>query len=243
MQVHGDLEVNGNVRVNGTVQQYNHFEYQPTEEQRRLFAELTDDDRADDRARAIESRQRLANEIQAELQPINEQVERRLFPELTNDDRAREAQQRLDEAMAEHLAVANERVAEKRLTFLDNIELGTIDQQMVERMQRLANIETTEQRLARLDAERERIIADARRSEDEAAAELEAQREFLKQDICSSVYEAEQPVVHLSLWNKIKNTGKKLGRTFTSRSRKQIGALPKSESANAEVVNRKRAWW
>lgn len=149
---------------------------------------------------------------------------------------AADAQQRLDDAMAEQLAAANERVVEERRSFLENIELGTIDQQMIERMQRLAGIETTDQRLARLDAERERIIADARRSEYEAAAELESQRKFLKKDICSSVYEAEQPVVHLSLWNKIKNTGKKLSRTFTSRSRKQIGALPMSVSARLEAV-------
>ena len=176
------------------------------------------------------------------------ELQREIFAEVArgyNDvDRiAADAQQRLDNIMAEQLAAANERVVEERRSFLDNIELGTIDQQMVERMQRLAGIETTDQRLARLDAERERIIADARRSEDEAAAEFERQREFLKKDICSSVYEAEQPVVHLSLWNKIKNTGKKLSRPFTSRSRKQIGVQMKNESVSRGVVNRKRAWW
>ena len=171
--------------------------------------------------------------------PINEQIERRLFPELTNDDRAREAQQRLDDAMAEQLAEANERVAKKRLTLLDNIELGTIDQQMVERMQRLAGIETRDQRLARLDAERERIIADARRVDDEDAEQWRAERKSLLEE----VNVAEQPVVHLSLWNKIKNTGKKLSRPFTSRSRKQIGVQMKNESVSRGVVNRKRAWW
>jgi len=158
------------------------------------------------------------------------------------EEPAEDARWRLEQEMASRMAEANERVAEKHLSLLDNIELGTVEQQMIERMQRLAGIETTDQRLARLDAERERIIADARRSEDEAAAELESQRKFLKQDICSSVYEAEQPVVHLSLWNKIKNTGKKLSRTFTSRSRKQIGVQMKNESVSRGVVNRKRAW-
>jgi regulator of protease activity HflC (stomatin/prohibitin superfamily) len=138
--------------------------------------------------------------------------------------------------MASRMAEANERVAEKHLSMLENIELGMLADDMKLKMQRLAGIETHEMRIAKLDAERERIIADARRADDEAAAELESQRKFLKQDICSSVYEAEQPVVHLSLWNKIKNTGKKLSRTFTSRSRKQIGALPMSVSARLEAV-------
>jgi hypothetical protein len=167
--------------------------------------------------------------------------EQQLYNELNEvrfdrDEPAEDARWRLEQEMASHMAEANERVAEKHLSLLENIEIGTVEQQMIERMQRLAGIETTDQRLARLDAERERIIADARRSEDEAAAELESQRKFLKKDICSSVYEAEQPVVHLSLWNKIKNTGKKLSRTFTNRSRKQIGALPMSVSARLEAV-------
>jgi hypothetical protein len=169
MQVHGDLEVNGNVRVNGTVQQYNHFEYQPTEEQRRLF------------------------------------------PELTDDDRAREAQQRLEDKMASQLAAANERVAERQLSLLENIELGTIDQQMVERMQMLAGIKTTQQQIQELEADIKRL-----KSQDNQ--------------------EAEQPVVHLSLWNKIKNIWKKLNNAFTNRLGKLTGVPPMSVSARLEAV-------
>ena len=234
MQVHGDLEVNGNVRVNGTVQQYNHFEEIPTEEQRRLMAELlNNENRADDRARAIESRQRLANEIQAELQPINEQVERRLFPELTDGDRiAADAQQRLDDEMGAQLAEANERVAEKHLSMLENIELGTLGMDTIQKMQRLAGIETLEQRLARLDNEREQIIANARRSDDEDAEQWRAERKALLEE----VNVAEQPVVHLSLWNKIKNIWKKLNNAFTNRLGKLTGVPPMSVSARLEAV-------
>jgi hypothetical protein len=168
------------------------------------------------------------------------ELQREIFAEVArgyNDvDRiAADAQQRLDDAMAEQLAAANERVAEKHLSLLDNIELGTVEQQMIERMQRLAGIETREMRIKRTEAELEQLREEINR-ETEIAAELEAQRELLKGDICSSVYEAEQPVVHLSLWNKIKNTGKKLSRTFTSRSRKQIGAYLKNVSVNTEAV-------
>lgn len=129
-----------------------------------------------------------------------------------------DAQQRLDEFMAEQLAAANERVAEKHLSLLDNIELGTVQADIIRKMQQLAGIQTREQRLAELDAERQRI-------------EREAMLERINADM------AKYPVVHLSLWNKIKNTGRKLSRPFTSRLRKQIGALPKSESVNAEVVD------
>ena len=152
----------------------------------------------------------------------------RLIQELTRelnggDRMAADAQQRLDDAMAEQLAAANERVAEKRLSLLENIEMGTVEQQMIERMQILAGIEPLEQRLARLDAEREQMISTARRDADEAIERDRLQREFLKKDIGSSLYEAEQPVVHLSLWNKIKNTGRRSGKSFINKLWKQIG--------------------
>ena len=172
-------------------------------------------------------------------QPTEEH--RRFMAELRfrdGDRIAEDAQQRLDDEMGAQLAEANERVAEKHLSMLENIEMGTLGMDTIQKMQRLAGIETLEQRLARLDAEREQMIADARRVDDEAAEQDRLQRDFLKQDIYSSVYEAEQPVVHLSLWNKIKNTGKKLGRTFTNRSRKRIGASPMSVSARLEAVKR-----
>ena len=144
----------------------------------------------------------------------------RLIQELTREmnggDRiAADAQQQLDDAMAEQLASANERVAQKHLSLLDNIELGTLGNDMKLKMQMLAGIKTTKQQIQELEADIERL-----RSE-----------------------EAQPEVVHLSLWNKIKNTGKKLSRTFTSRSRKQIGVQMKNESVSRGVVNRKRAWW
>jgi hypothetical protein len=234
LSVHGDMEINGDVilrsdgverarltsdglQFSGTTstQEYRHFDEGLTEDQRRLIAELRfrDSDRQSS---------------------TNEQIERRLFPDA--DRIAADAQQRLDDEMGAQLAEANEHVAQKHLSMLENIEMGTLGMDIIQKMQRLAGIETLEQRLARLDAEREQMIADARRADDDAAEQDRLQREFLKQDIYSSVYEAEQPVVHLSLWNKIKNIGIKLSRTFTSRSRKQIGELPMSISARLEAV-------
>jgi hypothetical protein len=196
MQVDGDMVVNGNLRVNGNVQEYNHFE-EPTEDQRRLMAELRFRD---------------------------------------SDRIAADAQQRLDDEMGAQLAEANERVAEKHLSMLENIELGTLGMDTIQKMQRLAGIETLEQRLARLDNEREQIIANARRADDAAAEQDRLQREFLKKDIGSSIYEAEQPVVHLSLWNKIKNIWKKLNNAFTNRLGKLTGVPPMSISARLEAV-------
>jgi len=232
IQVHGDLEVrNGDIRfTNDGVERMritnsgDHIVYGPNGE--RYVNGLLDPDPQP--VLTEDDRQQLYNH----LNEINED-NRRI---------AADAQQRLDDAIAEQLAAANERVAEKHLSLLDNIELGTVEQQMIERMQRLAGIETREMRIKRTEAELEQLRAEINR-ETEIAAELEAQRELLKGDICSSVYEAEQPVVHLSLWNKIKNTGKKLSRPFTSRSRKQIGVQMKNESVSRGVVNRKRAWW
>ena len=115
-----------------------------------------------------------------------------LTRELNEGDRiAADAQQRLDDAMAEQLAEANERVAEKHLSFLENIEMGTLGIDAIQRMQRLAGVETLEQRLARLDAERERMISDARRSDDDAAEQWRAERKALTEEINV----AEQPVV------------------------------------------------
>jgi hypothetical protein len=176
--------------------------------------------------------------------PLTTEDQMRIIRELIDDDRARalhisgaqEAQQRLDDAMAEQMAEANERVAEKHLSMLENIELGTLGMDTIQKMQRLAGIETLEQRLARLDNEREQIIANARRADDAAAEQDRLQREFLKKDIGSSIYEAEQPVVHLSLWNKIKNIWKKLNNAFTNRLGKLTGVPPMSISARLEAV-------
>jgi len=184
-------------------QEYNHFE-RTDEDTTRLIQELT-------REMNGGSRQ----------ESINEQIERRLF----NDDRqqlynelnevrfdreepAEDARWRLEQMMASRMAEANERVAEKHLSLLDNIELGTLDNDMKIKMQMLAGIKTNQQRIQEMDDHIKRL-----RSE-----------------------EAQPEVVHLSLWNKIKNTGKKLSRTFTNRSRKQIGASPRSVSARLEAV-------
>lgn len=232
IQVHGDLEVrDGNIRfTNDGVERMritsngDHITYGPDGQryvngvlEQYPVPQMTEDDR-----------QQLYNEL-------NE-------VRFDREEPAEDARWRLEQEMASRMAEANERVAEKHLSLLDNIELGTVEQQMIERMQRLAGIETREMRIKRTEAELEQLREEINR-ETEIAAELEAQRELLKGDICSSVYEAEQPVVHLSLWNKIKNTGKKLSRPFTSRSRKQIGVQMKNESVSRGVVNRKRAWW
>ena len=163
--------------------------------------------------------------------------QRRLMTQAINehDDRAREArdaQQRLDDEMGAQLAEANERVAQKHLSMLENIEMGTLGMDTIQKMQRLAGIETLEQRLARLDTEREQMIADARRVDDEAAEQWKAERKALTEE----VNVAEQPVVHLSLWNKIKNIWKKLNNAFTNRLGKLTGVPPMSISARLEAV-------
>jgi hypothetical protein len=172
--------------------------------------------------------------------PLTTEDQMRIIRELIDDDRARalhisgaqEAQQRLEDAMAEQMAEANERVAEKHLSMLENIELGTLGMDTIQKMQRLAGIETLEQRLARVDAERERMISEARRTDDEDAEQWKAERKALTEEINV----AEQPVVHLSLWNKIKNIWKKLNNAFTNRLGKLTGVPPMSISARLEAV-------
>jgi hypothetical protein len=200
IQVHGDLEVrNGNIRLtNDGIERMritsngDHITYGPNGEQ---YVNgildpgpqpvLTEDDR-----------QQLYNELN-EIRFDREEAE--------------DAQQRLENAMTSQVAEANERVAEKHRSLLDDIELGTLSSDIKLKMQMLAGIKTTKQQIQELEADIERL-----RSE-----------------------EAEQPVVHLSLWNKIKNTGIKLSRPFTSRSRKQIGVQMKNESVSRGVVNHK----
>jgi len=233
LQVNGDMAIDGDIvfrsggeerlrlTSNGfegvgttSTQQYNHFEERP------------------EGVSHTEMIGELARRINGANQSINEQVERRLFPELLEDDMRREAQQRLDDEMGIQLAAANERVAEKHLSMLENIELGTLGMDTIQKMQRLAGIETLEQRLARLDAEREQMIVDARRSDDEDAEQWRAERKALLEE----VNVAEQPVVHLSLWNKIKNIWKKLNNAFTNRLGKLTGVPPMSISARLEAV-------
>jgi hypothetical protein len=145
--------------------------------------------------------------------------EQQLYNELNEvrfdrDEPAEDARWRLEQAMASQMAEANERVAQKHLSLLDNIEIGTLDNDIKIKMQMLAGIKTTKQQIQELEADIERL-----RSE-----------------------EAQPEVVHSSIWNKIKNTGRKLGKRFTSRSRKQVGVSMKNEYANAEAESRKRAW-
>ena len=230
LSVHGDMEINGDVilrsdgverarltsdglQFSGTTstQEYRHFDEEPTEDQRRLMAELRFRD---------SDRQSLTNE----------QIERQLFPDA--DRIAADAQQRLDDEIGAQLAEANERVAQKHLSMLENIEMGTLGMDIIQKMQRLAGIETLEQRLARLDTEREQMIADARRVDDAAAEQWKAERKALTEE----VNVAEQPVVYLSLWNKIKNIWKKLNNAFTNRLGKLTGVPPMSISARLEAV-------
>ena len=148
----------------------------------------------------------------ATQESLNEDLERRLFAALSREINGgggyvADAQQRLDDAMAEQLAEANERVAQKHLSLLDNIELGTVEQQIIDRMQRLAGIQTREQRLAELDAERARIEQQARRNGEEAAEQARIEREALLEQI--NIDMAEQPVVpstpKLNIWEQIKS--------------------------------------
>jgi hypothetical protein len=146
---------------------------------------------------------------------------RELASELNDGDRiAADAQQRLDDAMAEQLAEANERVAQKHLSLLENIELGTLGMDAIQRMQRLAGVETLEQRLARLDAERERMISDARRTDEEAAEQWKAERKALTEE----VNVAEQPVVPSkhSWIDKIKSGYEKI-KVYITRSKMAKG--------------------
>jgi hypothetical protein len=191
ISVRGDMEIDGNIRftsegverarltANGMEftgpQEYRHFDEGPTEDQRRLMAELRFRD---------------------------------------GDRIAADAQQRLDDEMGAQLAAANERVAERQLSLLENIELGTLDSNIISRMQLLAGIKTTKQQIQQLETEIEQLKTEVNQEEQEAQPEN----------------------VHLSLWNKIKNTGTKLSRTFTNRSRRRIGALPMSVSARLEAV-------
>ena len=148
----------------------------------------------------------------ATQESLNEDLERRLFAALSREINGgggyvADAQQRLDDAMAEQLAEANERVAQKHLSLLDNIELGTVEQQIIDRMQRLAGIQTREQRLAELDAERARIEQQARRNGEEAAEQARIEREALLEQI--NIDMAKQPVVpstpKLNIWKQIKS--------------------------------------
>ena len=144
---------------------------------------------------------------------VNEQVERRLFPELTDDGRAREAQQRLNDRIAEETQNRIRQRIEETEARLEaervarDADLGPQwDNETIKRMQILAGI-------------------------DPDAPEVES---------ASPNYEvegvAEPKVVNLSLWNKIKNTGKKLNSVFTNRLRRRTGVQMKSVSARLEAV-------
>jgi hypothetical protein len=109
----------------------------------------------------------------ATQESLNEDLERRLFAELTReingDDRiADDAQQRLDDAMAEQMAEANERVAEKHLSLLENIEMGTLNNDIILKMQALAGIKTTKQQIQELEGEIEQLRARINDEEQEA---------------------------------------------------------------------------
>jgi len=144
----------------------------------------------------------------------------RLIQELTREmnsgDRvAADAQQRLDNAMAEQLAEANERVAEKHLSLLENIELGTLDNDMKIKMQMLAGIKTTQMQIQELEADLERLRLEANQDEviDDTIYDP-------TKDIQTSLHEAEQPVVHSKHnWiNKIKS-GYEKAKVYVTRSK------------------------
>ena len=238
LQVNGDLEVrDGNIRmidfngaetmritsngetlvtapdgrryINGLLEQpeqptqeYNHYDRPlTTEDQLRIIRELASEMNGEEVPGPIPTKQQTGVDLQHLYNELNE-------VRFDRDEPAEDARWRLEQAMASQMAEANERVAKKHLSLLDNIELGTLDNDMKIKMQMLAGIKTNQRIIEKLEADIERL-----RSE-----------------------EAQPEVVHSSIWNKIKNTGAKLGRRFTNRSRRQIGASPMSVSARLEAV-------
>ena len=181
-------------------QQYNHFE-RTDEDTTRLIQELTREMNGREVTEPIPQKQRTGVDLQHLYNELNE-------VRFDRDEPAEDARWRLEQTMASQMAEANERVAQKHLSLLDNIELGTLDNDIKIKMQMLAGIKTNQQRIQEMDDHIKRL-----RSE-----------------------EAQPEVVHLSLWNKIKNTGIKLGKRFTSRSRRQVGVSPRSVSARLEAV-------
>jgi hypothetical protein len=223
LSVNGDMAIEGNIRftsegvergrltsegnfitygpdgeqyVNGVLEQLNPENY----DREHLIQELRGLN-SGEVTEPIPQKQRTGVDLQQLYNELNE-------VRFDRDEPAEDARWRLEQAMASQLAEANERVAQKHLSLLDNIELGTLDNDMKIKMQMLAGIKTNQQRIQEMDAEIKRL-----RSE-----------------------EAQPEVVHSSIWNKIKNTGAKLGRRFTNRSRRQIGASPMSVSARLEAV-------
>ena len=105
--------------------------------------------------------------------PLTTEDQLRIIRELAsgmdNSDRiAADAQQRLDDAVAEQLAEANERVAEKHLSLLENIEMGTLNNDVILKMQALAGIKTTKQQIQELEGEIEQLRARINDEEQEA---------------------------------------------------------------------------
>jgi hypothetical protein len=119
------------------------------------------------------------------------------------DEPAEDARWRLEQTMASQLAEANERVAQKHLSLLDNIEIGTLDNDIKIKMQMLAGIKTTKQQIQELEADIERLRAEA--NQDEVVDTIYDPTK----DIQTSLYEAEQPVVHFkqrkNIWDTIKS--------------------------------------
>jgi hypothetical protein len=227
LSVNGDMAIEGNIRftsegverarltsegnlitfgpdgqqyINGVLEHLNPENYN----REQLIQELNREWNGGDVTEPIPQKQQTGVDLQHLYNELNE-------VRFDRDEPAEDARWRLEQTMASQMAEANERVAQKHLSLLDNIELGTLDNDIKIKMQMLAGIKNTKQQIQELEADIERL-----RSE-----------------------EAQPEVVHLSLWNKIKNTGIKLGKRFTSRSRKQVGVSMKNEYANAEAESRK----
>jgi hypothetical protein len=223
LSVNGDMAIEGNIRftsegvergrltsegnfitygpdgeqyVNGVLEQLNPENY----DREHLIQELRGLN-SGEVTEPIPQKQRTGVDLQHLYNELNE-------VRFDRDEPAEDARWRLEQTMASQLAEANERVAQKHLSLLDNIEIGTLDNDIKIKMQMLAGIKTNQQRIQEMDDHIKRL-----RSE-----------------------EAQPEVVHLSLWNKIKNTGRKLGKRFTNRLRKRTGASPMSVSARLEAV-------
>jgi hypothetical protein len=223
LSVNGDMAIEGNIRftsegvergrltsegnfitygpdgeqyVNGVLEQLNPENY----DREHLIQELRGLN-SGEVTEPIPQKQRTGVDLQHLYNELNE-------VRFDRDEPAEDARWRLEQTMASQLAEANERVAQKHLSLLDNIEIGTLDNDIKIKMQMLAGIKTNQQRIQEMDDHIKRL-----RSE-----------------------EAQPEVVHSSIWNKIKNTGKKLSSPFTNRLRKRTGASPMSVSARLEAV-------
>lgn len=133
---------------------------------------------------------------------------RELLSEMAAEEGAPNPFQEMDERLSEYSQRAEEqRQLSHDEQLLRNIDMGTLEQQMIERMQRLAGIGTREMRIREMDREIERL-----RNETQPAV-LEDDVYDPTTDPLNELNVAEQPVLpskpKLNIWEQIKSLGKK----------------------------------